>query len=100
MKVYQISNKYRDEMKPRFGIMRAREFLMKDMYSFDINVDEANKSYNQVSECYDKIFSRIGVPYVKGSFIKLYLCNFQININQFWVLRAVWVVIYPMNIII
>ena len=59
--IYQIATKFRDEIRPRFGIMRAREFLMKDAYSFDLNEIEAKKTYKKYFELYLKIFARIGV---------------------------------------
>ncbi|KAG5873365.1 hypothetical protein JTB14_022968 [Gonioctena quinquepunctata] len=65
LRLYQISSKFRDEMKPRFGLMRGREFLMKDMYTFDIDVDSAKKTYEEVCESYNRIFDRIGLEYVK-----------------------------------
>lgn len=52
-------------MKPQFGLLRAREFFMKDLYTFDTSVESAQHSYNLVSEAYDKIFSRIGLPVIK-----------------------------------
>lgn len=60
-KLYQIQWKFRDEIRPRFGVMRAREFLMKDAYSFDINQESAYQTYKQFYECYMRIFSRIGL---------------------------------------
>ncbi|CAG9772601.1 unnamed protein product [Ceutorhynchus assimilis] len=67
--LYQITSKYRDEMKPRFGLIRSREFLMKDMYSFDVNENSALKMYENICVGYDRVFNRIGVEYckVKGS---------------------------------
>ncbi|CAH1975649.1 unnamed protein product [Acanthoscelides obtectus] len=65
LKVYQISSKFRDETKPRYGLMRGREFLMKDMYSFDIDETSAKDTYNEICTSYDKIFDRIGIDYVK-----------------------------------
>ncbi len=58
--LYQIQVKFRDEIRPRFGIMRAREFMMKDAYSFDKDEENAKKSYQKMFEAYNKIFSRIG----------------------------------------
>jgi len=60
---YQIQTKFRDEIRPRFGVMRGREFLMKDAYSFDFNEDGMNKSYQAMKECYQKIFDEIGFEY-------------------------------------
>ncbi len=61
--IYQIQTKYRDEIRPRFGLMRGREFLMKDAYSFDRTVDEAQMSYKKMYEAYQAIFSRIGFDF-------------------------------------
>jgi len=63
MTLYQIQTKFRDEPRPRFGILRTREFLMKDAYSFDLNVDQLNDSYDAMYEAYCRIFDRCGVPY-------------------------------------
>uniref|UniRef100_A0A6M2DI79 Probable proline--tRNA ligase, mitochondrial n=1 Tax=Xenopsylla cheopis TaxID=163159 RepID=A0A6M2DI79_XENCH len=65
IKLYQISSKYRDEIKPRFGLLRAREFIMKDLYTFDINKEEALKSYELVNEAYFDLFTELNVPFVK-----------------------------------
>ena len=59
--LYQIHWKFRDEIRPRFGVMRGREFLMKDGYSFDINQEEARKTYNLMYATYFKIFKRLGL---------------------------------------
>ena len=60
---YQIQTKFRDEIRPRFGVMRGREFLMKDAYSFDLDEDGMNKSYQSMKECYQNIFDEIGFEY-------------------------------------
>lgn len=60
---YQIQTKYRDEIRPRFGLMRGREFIMKDAYSFDISAEKAQVSYNKVYKAYQNIFDRLGVSY-------------------------------------
>ena len=60
---YQIQNKYRDEIRPRFGLMRSREFVMKDLYSFDRDVDGMNISYDKMYDAYTKIFSRCGLKF-------------------------------------
>jgi prolyl-tRNA synthetase len=62
--LYQVQTKYRDEIRPRFGLMRGREFIMKDAYSFDISQAEALKAYKLMDEAYKAIFSRIGAKYV------------------------------------
>ena len=59
--LYHIQWKFRDEVRPRFGIMRGREFYMKDAYSFDINDDDANYSYNKFFFSYLKTFKRLGL---------------------------------------
>ena len=60
---YHIQTKFRDERRPRFGVMRGREFTMKDAYSFDRDVDAALKSYQIMFEAYQKIFTRLGLDY-------------------------------------
>src|SRR5574344_857274 len=62
--LYQIGNKYRDEVRPRLGLIRTREFTMKDAYSFDINQQESDKSYEKQFEAYNKICQEIGLKYV------------------------------------
>ena len=61
--LYQIQTKFRDERRPRFGLMRGREFTMKDAYSFDRDLDAAKKSYDTMSGAYRKIFDRFGLRY-------------------------------------
>jgi len=61
--LYQIQNKYRDERRPRFGLMRGREFIMKDLYSFDQDEAGLNESYRKMYEAYCRIFSRCGLAY-------------------------------------
>ena len=60
---YQIQTKFRDEIRPRFGVMRAREFLMKDAYSFDADKDGMLKSYQIMYDAYVQIFSRLGLKF-------------------------------------
>lgn len=60
---YQIQTKFRDERRPRFGLMRGREFTMKDAYSFDRNPDAAKASYQVMAQAYRKIFDRFGLRY-------------------------------------
>ncbi len=62
--LYQVGNKYRDEVRPRLGLIRTREFTMKDAYSFDINQEESDKSYQKQFEAYHKICKEIGLQYV------------------------------------
>jgi prolyl-tRNA synthetase len=60
---YQIQTKFRDERRPRFGVMRGREFVMKDAYSFDKDVAGAEASYDRMFACYSRIFDRLGLAY-------------------------------------
>ncbi|MEM7562026.1 MAG: proline--tRNA ligase [Pseudomonadota bacterium] len=60
---YQIQTKFRDEIRPRFGVMRSREFIMKDAYSFDINAEAMQKSYDVMDQAYVNIFDRFGLDY-------------------------------------
>jgi prolyl-tRNA synthetase len=62
--LYQINEKFRDEFRPRFGVLRSREFIMKDAYSFDADLDGLDKSYQAMYDAYCRIFRRCGVKYV------------------------------------
>jgi prolyl-tRNA synthetase len=64
LSLYQIQNKYRDEARPRAGLLRGREFVMKDAYSFDINDEGLEVSYQAQRAAYERIFTRLGVEYV------------------------------------
>ena len=61
--LYQIQNKYRDEIRPRFGLMRGREFIMKDLYSFDRDEKGLDDSYNKMYDAYSRIFTRCGLSF-------------------------------------
>jgi len=61
--LYQIQTKFRDEMRPRFGLMRCREFSMKDAYSFDIDTENADLSYQKMFAAYNRIFERCGLKF-------------------------------------
>ena len=61
--LYQIQTKFRDEIRPRFGVMRSREFVMKDAYSFDLNQEGLDLTYENIREAYLKIFNRFGLDY-------------------------------------
>ena len=61
--LYQIQTKFRDEIRPRFGLMRGREFIMKDAYSFDKSDEEANVSYRKMYQAYMAIFTRLGLKF-------------------------------------
>ena len=63
MNLYQIQTKYRDEARPRFGLMRSREFIMKDSYSFDKDYEGLDKSYQEMYDAYTKIFTRCGLTF-------------------------------------
>lgn len=62
--LYQISPKFRDEFRPRFGAIRSREFIMKDAYSFDVDAGGLDKSYQAMYDAYCRIFKRCGLEYV------------------------------------
>src|SRR6187402_124574 len=61
--LYQIQTKFRDEIRPRFGVMRAREFTMKDAYSFDADYEGLKRSYQAMYEAYTRIFTRLGLEF-------------------------------------
>lgn len=63
MNLYQIQTKFRDEVRPRFGVMRAREFLMKDAYSFHLDMESLDKTYQDMHQAYCNIFERMNLDY-------------------------------------
>ncbi|CAJ0759867.1 17417_t:CDS:2 [Entrophospora sp. SA101] len=63
LRLYQIGRKYRDEMRPRLGLLRGREFIMKDLYTFDTTEELALQTYQEVILAYKKIFEKIGIPF-------------------------------------
>lgn len=63
LNLYQIQSKVRDEIRPRFGIMRAREFLMKDAYSFHVSQDSLEATYQRMHDAYSRIFTRLGLDF-------------------------------------
>ena len=63
VRLYQVQAKFRDEIRPRFGLMRGREFVMKDAYSFDANTEGAEKSYKAMYDAYMSIFRRLGLRF-------------------------------------
>jgi prolyl-tRNA synthetase len=67
LNLYQINWKFRDEVRPRFGVMRGREFLMKDGYSFHIDLDDAKREYFKMYDVYHKIFNRLGLTSIAVS---------------------------------
>ncbi|KAJ1948155.1 hypothetical protein FBU59_001725 [Linderina macrospora] len=64
LRLYQMTRKFRDEARPRAGLLRGREFVMKDMYSFDVTKNEAIGTFEALEEAYRRCFDRIGVPYI------------------------------------
>ena len=64
LSIYQIQNKYRDEARPRAGLLRGREFVMKDAYSFDVTDEGLEVSYQAQRAAYERIFTRLGLEYV------------------------------------
>lgn len=63
LSVYQIQTKFRDEVRPRFGVMRSREFVMKDAYSFHSDFDSLLSTYNDMYQAYCNIFNRLGLKF-------------------------------------
>ena len=63
LNIYQIQTKYRDEKRPRFGLIRGREFIMKDAYSFDVDEEGLENSYQEMWDAYDKVFQRLDLDY-------------------------------------
>ena len=63
LNLYQIQTKFRDEVRPRFGVMRGREFLMKDAYSFHVDKESLDATYREMYDCYSRIFSRLGLRF-------------------------------------
>lgn len=63
LRIYQIGRKFRDERRPRGGMLRAKEFVMKDMYSFDESKEKALDTYHEISDAYRAILDKLNVPY-------------------------------------
>jgi prolyl-tRNA synthetase len=63
LNLYQIQTKFRDEIRPRFGVMRAREFVMKDAYSFHTDFDDLKREYQNMYDAYTRVFTRLGLRY-------------------------------------
>ena len=63
LRLYQIQNKYRDERRPRFGLMRGREFVMKDLYSFDMDEAGLDQAYREMYDAYSRVFTRCGLKF-------------------------------------
>lgn len=66
LRLYQVSRKYRDELRPRQGLLRSREFLMKDLYTFDISHEAALETYKKVRESYRNMFTELRLPYIQA----------------------------------
>ncbi|KAJ5740620.1 hypothetical protein N7493_000492, partial [Penicillium malachiteum] len=64
LRVYQITRKYRDEPRPRQGLLRGREFIMKDLYTFDYSIPEALRTYQAVKHAYTQLFNELKIPYL------------------------------------
>jgi prolyl-tRNA synthetase len=64
LSLYQIQTKFRDEYRPRFGLLRVREFIMKDAYSFHADIESLDRVYDDFYRAYEKIFTRCGIPFV------------------------------------
>ncbi len=64
LNLYQIQTKFRDEVRPRFGVVRSCEFIMKDAYSFDVDADKMEESYKKMYDAYCRIFDRCGLKYI------------------------------------
>lgn len=64
LRLFQISRKYRDEIRPRQGVLRSREFLMKDLYTFDYSIQSALSTYEQVRAAYSRLFNELKLPYL------------------------------------
>lgn len=65
VRLYQITRKFRDEGRPRFGLLRGKEFYMKDLYTFDASKEDATATYNVICSAYERILTKLAVPYVK-----------------------------------
>ncbi|KAH6689238.1 prolyl-tRNA synthetase [Plectosphaerella plurivora] len=65
LRLYQITRKYRDELRPRHGLLRTREFTMKDMYTFDATAESALRTYADVGDAYTSFFNSLGLPFIK-----------------------------------
>jgi prolyl-tRNA synthetase len=85
--LYQVGRKYRDERRPRYGLMRSREFIMKDMYSFDTTEEGAARTYQSVRQAYHQFFTSLGLPFTE---VKADTGNIGGNLShEFQILAAV-----------
>lgn len=92
LNIYQFSLKFRDEMRARSGLLRVREFIMKDAYSFDVDETEFKKSYEQMAETYSKVFDRMGLKtkrvladngYIGGEYCHEYVVDHPIGESKY-----------------
>ncbi|PIK58166.1 putative proline--tRNA ligase, mitochondrial [Apostichopus japonicus] len=67
LKFYQITSKFRDEPRPRYGLLRGREFLMKDMYTFDVSSDGARTTYEAICDAYHRVFGQLGLDAIQAA---------------------------------
>ena len=97
--LYQIQTKFRDEARPRAGLLRGREFVMKDSYSFDVDDEGLDRSYQEHREAYIRLFERLGLPFVivsamsgamGGSASEEFLAPLEIGEDTLRALRVVW----------
>ena len=88
LRLYQVGPKFRDELKARFGLIRAKEFYMKDMYTFDMNVEKATQTYEQLNEAYNKLFEQLQVPFVRGKHGRLLHILLQLKIFSYFLVKA------------
>ncbi|XP_054707160.1 probable proline--tRNA ligase, mitochondrial [Uloborus diversus] len=65
LRLYQISSKFRDELNPKLGLLRGREFIMKDMYTYDANEENSEKTYVEICDAYEKLFNSLEIEFVK-----------------------------------
>lgn len=76
--LYQIDSKFRNEIRPRFGLLRANQFIMKDLYSFDLNRELAIETYEKVCQAYQDLFNHLGLNFIKGKALSLSLCVYHL----------------------
>jgi len=78
---YQIQTKFRDEVRPRFGVMRAREFMMKDAYSFHSSFESLEQTYQVMYETYSRIFTRLGLQFRAVAADTFLMMSFEMSIS-------------------
>lgn len=93
LRLFQIGTKFRDEDSPKHGLLRTREFIMKDMYTFDLDKTSAFETYAEMNDIYTKLFNFIGVPFVKGmegGVSSGHFCGFFTFSRKFAILEGYW----------